>query len=270
MVPGGAVPGMGTQRHDDPAGGQESQYIQESRLQDIRGGAMAVGAGDDAAGGCYGTGARRIDPERKKFQVRDYHCDTIKAQGGVAYPAMRFFAYWRPAIVKWERWEWGSEKKEGGEMAVDWLKIKTEYINGNISLRKLAEKSDISYSQLAKVAASEKWNEARESQRIKTESRTNRKTEEKISDALSDEAAAKARIKASMMRLAEGWFRKQESIIAENPDEVVDPAAFRRMVQSCVDLGVVESATGAVNDGDLKDMSDTELKALLTKGESNG
>lgn len=47
-------------------------------------------------------------------------------------------------------------------MAVDWLKIKSEYVNGNISLRKLAEKTEgITYSQIAKVAASEKWTEAR-------------------------------------------------------------------------------------------------------------
>lgn len=155
-------------------------------------------------------------------------------------------------------------------MAVDWLKLKTEYINGNISYRKLAEKHGVSASFLMQKAARERWTEQKEHQRCKTEAKTKQKAEDKISNALSDEAAAKARIKASMMRLAEGWFRKQESIIAENPDEVVDPAAFRRMVQSCVDLGVVESATGAVNDGDLKDMSDTELKALLTKGESNG
>jgi hypothetical protein len=155
-------------------------------------------------------------------------------------------------------------------MAVDWLKIKTEYVNGNISLRKLAEKSDISYSQLAKVAASEKWNEARESQRIKTESETNRKTEEKVSDALSDEAAAKARIKASMMRLAEGWFIRQEKLIAENPEEAVEPSAFRKMVQSCVDLGVIDTAHGAVDSNDLKELSDSELKALLIGGESAG
>ena len=142
-------------------------------------------------------------------------------------------------------------------MAVDWLRIKSEYVNGNISLRKLAEKSEISYSQLAKVAASEKWNEARESQRIKTESKTNRKTEEKISDALSDEAAAKVRIKASMMRLAEGWFAKQERMIAESPQEnVVDPNEFRKMVQSCVDLGIMEVQEGA-------DIEDDGLIAAL-------
>lgn len=155
-------------------------------------------------------------------------------------------------------------------MAVDWLRIKSEYVNGNISYRKLAEKHGIPFSTLRDRAIGEEWNENRNKHRNRIVTASEQKTTAKISDALSDEAAAKARIKASMMRLAEGWFRKQESIIAENPDEVVDPAAFRRMVQSCVDLGVVESATGAVNDGDLKDMSDTELKALLTKGESNG
>ena len=59
-------------------------------------------------------------------------------------------------------------------MAVDWLKIKTEYVNGNISLRKLAEKTEgVTYSQMAKVAAAEKWSEARDKQRIKIESKQN-------------------------------------------------------------------------------------------------
>lgn len=66
-------------------------------------------------------------------------------------------------------------------MAVNWLKIKSEYVNGNISLRKLAEKTEgITYSQLAKVAAAEKWSEAREKQRIKIESKQNQKIAEVI------------------------------------------------------------------------------------------
>ena len=66
-------------------------------------------------------------------------------------------------------------------MAVDWLEIKSEYVNGNISLRKLAEKTDdITYSQLAKVAAAEKWSEARKNQRIKIESKQNQKIAEVI------------------------------------------------------------------------------------------
>lgn len=66
-------------------------------------------------------------------------------------------------------------------MAVDWLKIKSEYVNGNISLRKLAEKTEgITYSQIAKVAAAEKWSEARENQRIKIESKQNQEIAEVI------------------------------------------------------------------------------------------
>lgn len=66
-------------------------------------------------------------------------------------------------------------------MAVNWLKIKSEYVNGNISLRKLAEKTDgVTYSQMAKVAAAEKWSEAREKQRIEIESKQNQKIAEVI------------------------------------------------------------------------------------------
>ena len=148
-------------------------------------------------------------------------------------------------------------------MAVDWLKIKTEYINGSIALRALAEKHGVSYSQIAKVAASEKWNDLRESQRIKVESRTNQKIIEKTTEALSDEAAAKVRIKASMMRLAEGWFIKQEQFISQDPEKHgINPSDFRKMVQSCVELGVLDIQEPEDNDSD-------GLIEALSKGASS-
>ena len=136
-------------------------------------------------------------------------------------------------------------------MAVDWLKIKTEYINGNVALRPLAVKHGVSYSQIAKVAATEKWNDLRESQRIKAESKTNQKILEKTSEALSEEAAAKVRIKASMMRLAEGWFVQQEAYIAENPEKRgINPSDFRKMVQSCAELGIMDITDADSNESD--------------------
>lgn len=73
------------------------------------------------------------------------------------------------------------QNREVVTVAIDWLEIKSEYVNGNISLRKLAEKTDdITYSQLAKVAAAEKWSEARKNQRIKIESKQNQKIAEVI------------------------------------------------------------------------------------------
>lgn len=142
-------------------------------------------------------------------------------------------------------------------MAVDWLRIKSEYVNGNISYRKLAEKHGISFAVLKDKAVKEKWAKEREQQTNRIRTVTEQKTVDKISDALSDEAAAKVRIKASMMRLAEGWFAKQERIIAESPQEnVVDPNEFRKMVQSCVDLGIMEVQEGA-------DIEDDGLLAAL-------
>ena len=142
-------------------------------------------------------------------------------------------------------------------MAVNWHEIKNEYINGNISLRKLAEKVGVSYSQIAKVAASEKWKESRENQRIKIELNANRKTQEKIAEALSEEAAAKARIRLKLIKMAEDWVDKQEGAVN-------DPADYRRIVQSCMDMGVFEP--GSVNPGERSE-DDPLTKALMEEAE---
>ena len=148
-------------------------------------------------------------------------------------------------------------------MAVDWLKIKSEYVNGNISLRKLADMFSVSYSQVAKVAASEKWSEARKNQRIKIESATNQKTEEKISDALSSEAAAKVEIRAGLVKLAADWVKKQK--------EINDTNDFRRMVQSCVELGIltVQEETGTEDDGLLATLG-VNAQAVFGDGDDSG
>lgn len=128
-------------------------------------------------------------------------------------------------------------------MAVDWLNIKTEYINGGIALRKLAEKHGVSYSHVAKVAASEKWNNLRELQRIKVESKTNQKIIDKTADALSDEAASKIRIRGKLIRMAEKWIDQAEETIHDTGD-------YRRIVQSCLDLGIMDVQDTEEHDGD--------------------
>lgn len=45
--------------------------------------------------------------------------------------------------------------------STDWGLIKTEYITGEISLRDLAEKHEVSFSTLGKLAVDEDWNELR-------------------------------------------------------------------------------------------------------------
>lgn len=65
---------------------------------------------------------------------------------------------------------------------MDWIKIKNEYINGNISYRKLAEKYSISVRQIANVAKTEKWVELKKEQCNKISTKLQQKTADKIVD----------------------------------------------------------------------------------------
>lgn len=67
---------------------------------------------------------------------------------------------------------------EGRLSVSDWTKIKAEYLAGGTSYRKLAEKHNVSFSTLRKVAAKEQWTELRN----KTRARTDTKMSERISD----------------------------------------------------------------------------------------
>lgn len=140
-------------------------------------------------------------------------------------------------------------------MAVDWLAIRNDYINGGGSYRKLAEKYGIPFSVLKDKAVGEKWKQAKEQQTNNVRTLTEQKTQEKISEALSEEAAAKSRIRAKLIRMAENWIDSQE-------DNVGDTSDYRRIVQSCVDMGIFDSKS--------KDNSDKQnnlLQAIQTTGE---
>lgn len=65
---------------------------------------------------------------------------------------------------------------------MDWIKIKNEYINGNISYRKLAEKYKVTLRQIANVAKAEKWVDLKKKQRNKISTKLQQKTADKIVD----------------------------------------------------------------------------------------
>lgn len=67
---------------------------------------------------------------------------------------------------------------------VEWNKVKTEYIAGGTSYRKLAAKYGVSRSKLQAKATKEKWAELKSQAKAKTES--------KIVEAVSDQAADQA------------------------------------------------------------------------------
>lgn len=126
-------------------------------------------------------------------------------------------------------------------MAVDWLAIRNDYINGGGSYRKLAEKYGVNKDSIATRAKAEDWKGQRDAQTYKTHTETIQKTGEKISDALSDEAAAKARIRAKLIKMAEDWIDGQA-------DTMGDTADYRRIVQSCADMGIFDK-DGSENAG---------------------
>ncbi len=147
-------------------------------------------------------------------------------------------------------------------VAVDWLKIKSEYINGGISYRKLAEKHGVSFSVLKDKAVKERWTTAREQHTENLRTSIEQKTVEKISDALSDEAAAKVKIRAGLVKLAADWVEKQESIEDTND--------FRRMVQSCCELGImdIQESTEVEDDG-LLDALSRNVGTLFADGDDS-
>lgn len=79
-------------------------------------------------------------------------------------------------------------------MAVDWIAVRNEYINGNCSYRKLAEKYEIPFGTLRARAQKEKWPKLREKQQHRISTRTAQKTAEQIAQ---QEAKRAARIHAA-------------------------------------------------------------------------
>lgn len=133
-------------------------------------------------------------------------------------------------------------------MPIDWVTIKTEYINDqSTSFRKLAEKHNVNKDTIARRAKAEDWATDRHTHVYATQTMAIQMAEEKTAEALSDEAASKARIRASIMRIAEGWFERQEKYIADGLE--IDPADFRRMVQSYKDLCETGNPLGDEDNG---------------------
>lgn len=120
-------------------------------------------------------------------------------------------------------------------MAVDWLKIKTEYINGHDSYRALAKKYGVSESTLGKKAVAEGWAAERETQRNKIETETQQKAAEKIAESESQILAIKSRLKLKMYQQIE---KRMESV------DDADGQEFRRLVQNYKDMCDIQDADG--------------------------
>lgn len=146
-------------------------------------------------------------------------------------------------------------------MAVDWLKIKTEYINGDISYRALAKKWSVPFPTLRDRAVREFWTEAKEQQRNKVVTETAQKTADKISDNESEIASIKSRIRLKI-------YQELEHRLNANG---VDGADFRRLVQNYKDMNDIEIVDVPQTDDDgLLDALGKNAASLFDDGDDSG
>lgn len=132
-------------------------------------------------------------------------------------------------------------------MAVNWEKIKREYINGEGSYTDLSKKYGVSHSTLSKRGATERWTEIRERQLQRISDETERKVAEKISDAESECAAIMSRIRLKLTRKIEEAVDSMEKL---------DTAELRKLVQSFKDMSEAKAGTEEEKSGVLNDILD--------------
>lgn len=144
----------------------------------------------------------------------------------------------------------------------DWLTIKTEYVTGEISQRKLAEKYGVSYSSLRGHAEREQWAQLREEHQRKTGEMTAQKTAEKVSDAESEIAAIKARARLKI------WAEIERRVV--EPSEEMDGSDFRRMVQNYCDMNNAEPDNVVPSDAAKEDDLSKSLREMAEELESDG
>lgn len=109
---------------------------------------------------------------------------------------------------------------------MDWNKIKREYIQGDTSYRKLAEKYNVPFGTLRKVAAKEKWRELRD--------KTRQKADTKIVEAEAEKQATR------MKRLL--------SVTDTLLDAVEKAVNEFNTAELLLDKGVLKSLSGAIKD----------------------
>ena len=124
-------------------------------------------------------------------------------------------------------------------MAVDWLTIRNDYINGGGSYRKLSEKYGVALRTIAKHAKDEEWQQQKAENLNMTAMAVQQKTIEKIAESESEIAAIRSRLRLRIMQQLENRL-----------DHVVDGMEFRRLVQSYKDMCEITDGIGNTEEND--------------------
>lgn len=132
--------------------------------------------------------------------------------------------------------------KAGESMAknIDWIAIKNEYINTDISQRKLAKKYDVSESTLMQKAMRERWKDEKNEQRSKIEAETKQKVAEIIVDTEVDRVANLLNLTDTAQEqigIAFGQLCKYVDDFGEVHDtDVIDVGRLKKLVSSLKDI----------------------------------
>ena len=121
---------------------------------------------------------------------------------------------------------------------MSWKRIKAEYIAGGISLQKLAEKYDVSFSTIQKKSMEEKWGNLRKINR--------RKVEEKIIDSVSSKEAKKA---VDLFDIADLLADK----VREIAETVSDPDSIKKLTSAIKDIKDIREIKGVKSDADMRE-----------------
>ena len=133
----------------------------------------------------------------------------------------------------------------------DWIKIKNEYINTSISQRKLAEKYGISVSTLTKRANKEKWQQEKETQCNKIETKVQQKTADKIVKSEVDRIANILALGDKLSAKIDKAIGQLETVLVDGEEVetgIVDVRGLRSLVQSVKDLKEIAGADDGRDD----------------------
>lgn len=117
-------------------------------------------------------------------------------------------------------------------MAVDWLKIKNEYISTEISTRKLAEKYGVSANTLQARSKREKWASLRKKQCTQIAQKCTQKTAEAVSSAEADRIATLTRVGAK----AAAFLEKRIDAISDSNNKAYEVKSIMESVKLIRDI----------------------------------
>jgi hypothetical protein len=121
---------------------------------------------------------------------------------------------------------------------VDWNKIKREYIQGDTSYRKLADKYNVPFGTLRKVAAKEKWRELRD--------KTRQKADTKIVEA---EAENQAKRMTRLLSVTDKLLDAVEKAVNEFSTEelLLDKSALKSLSGAIKDIKEIQGIKSAID-----------------------